>query len=53
MFEIIEYIDGVESGFTTRVMPKVKKPASDFMCDMDGCVNEFFDFVDRMMEKKC
>ena len=53
VFEIVEYIDSVESGFTTRVVPKVKKPASDFMCDMDGCVNKFFDFVDRMMEKKC
>lgn len=53
VFEIVEYIDGVESGFTTRVMPKVKKSASDFMYEMDCCVNEFFDFVDRMVENKC
>lgn len=53
VFEIVEYIDGVESGFTTRVTPKVKKSASDYMHEMDCYVNEFFDFIDGMMEKKC
>lgn len=48
VFEIVEHTDGVESGFTTRVTPKVKKSASDYMREMDYCVNEFFDFVDRM-----
>lgn len=52
-FEIVEYSNGVESGFTTRVTPKVKKSASDFMYEMDCCINEFFDFVDRMVENKC
>lgn len=52
-FEIVEYTDGVESGFTTRVTPKVKKSTSDYMHEMECCVNEFFDFVDRMMENKC
>lgn len=53
VFEIVEYIDGVESGFTTRVTPKVKKSESDCMHEMDCCVSEFFDFIDGMMEKKC
>ena len=53
VFEIVEYIDGVESGFTTRVAPKVKKPESDCMYEMDCCVNEFFDFIDRMVDNKC
>ena len=41
-FEIVEYMNGVESGFTTRIVPKVKEPLSGFMCDMDKCINEFF-----------
>lgn len=61
VFEIVEYIDSIESGFTTRVTPKVRKSASDSMCEsasdsmceMESCVNKFFDFVDRMTEKKC
>lgn len=52
-FEIVEYSNGVESGFTTRLMPKVKEPVNGFMRDMDKCINEFFDFVDRMVEEKC
>lgn len=53
VFEIVEYIDGIESGFTTRVTTKVRKSASDSMCEMDSCVNKFFDFVERMVESKC
>lgn len=45
VFEIVEYIDGAESGFTTRVMPKVKKQPSDFICDTDKRINYFFDFI--------
>lgn len=38
VFEIVEYIDGVESGFSTMVTPKVRKAAIDSMCEMDSCV---------------
>ena len=51
--ETVEYIDGVAIRFTTRMMPKVKKSASGSVCETDCCVNEFSDFVARMMEKKC
>lgn len=35
LFEIIEYMDGKESGFTTRVKPKTSEPLSGIMFDMD------------------
>ena len=35
LFEIIEYMDGKESGFTTRVKPKTSEPLSRIMFDMD------------------
>lgn len=35
LFEIIEYMDGKESGFTTRVKPKTSEPLSGIMIDMD------------------
>ena len=38
VFEIVEYIDGIESGFSTMVTPKVRKAAIDSMCEMDSCV---------------
>ena len=53
VFEIVEYIDGVESGFTTRVMPKVKEPVNGRMRDMDKLVNEFFDYIAIIAEEKC
>lgn len=53
VFEIVEYIDGVESGFTTRLVPKVKEPVNGFMCDMDKCINEFFDGIYIIAEEKC
>lgn len=53
VFEIVEYIDGVESGFTTRLVPKVKEPVDGFMCDMDKCINEFFDSIYIIAGEKC
>ena len=53
LFEIIEYMDGKESGFTTRVKPKTSEPLSEIMCDMDKDVNEFFEYVSTVMGKKC
>lgn len=49
LFEIIEYMDGKESGFTTRVKPKT----SEIMFDMDKAVNEFFEHVSTVTGKKC
>lgn len=53
LFEIIEYMDGKESGFTTRVKPKTSEPLSGIMFDMDKDVNEFFEYVSTVMGKKC
>ena len=53
VFELVEYIDGVESGFATRVMPKVKEPVNRLVCDMDKCINEFFDYIATIAEEKC
>lgn len=53
MFEIVEYIDGIESGFRTRLMPKVKKPLSGCMCDMDARINDFFDYIGIVTEEQC
>lgn len=53
LFEIIEYMDGKESGFTTRIKPKTSEPLSEIMCDMDKDVNEFFEYVSTVMGKKC
>lgn len=53
VFETVEYIDGVESGFTTRVMPKVKEPVNGLMRDMDKRINEFFDCIVTIAEEKC
>lgn len=53
LFEIIEYMDGKESGFTTRVKPKTSEPLSEIMLDMDKDVNEFFEYVSTVMGKKC
>lgn len=53
VFEIVEYIDGVESGFTTGLGHKVKEPVNGFMRDMDKCINEFFDSIYIIAEEKC
>lgn len=53
LFEIIEYMDGKESGFTTRVKPKTSEPLSGIMFDMDKDVNEFFECVSTVTGKKC
>lgn len=53
LFEIIEYMDGKESGFTTRIKPKTSEPLSGIMSDMDRDVNEFFEYVSTVMGKKC
>ena len=53
LFEIIEYMDGKESGFTARVKPKTSEPLSGIMFDMDTDVNEFFEDVSTVTGKKC
>ena len=53
VFEIVEYMDGNESGFTTRVKPKTSEPSSGIMFDMDKDMNEFFEYVSTVMGKKC
>lgn len=53
VFEIVEYMDGNESGFTTRVKPKTSEPLSGIMFDMDRDANEFFEYVSTVMGKKC
>lgn len=53
LFEIIEYMDGKESGFTTRVKPKTSEPLSEIMFDMDKAANEIFEYVSTVMGKKC
>lgn len=53
LFEIIEYMDGEESGFTTRVKPKTSEPLSRIMFDMDKDMNEFFEYGSTVMGKKC
>lgn len=53
LFEIVEYMDGKESGFTNRVKPKTSEPLSGIMFDMDKDVNEFFEYVPTVTGKKC
>lgn len=50
LFEIIEYMDGKESGFTTRVKPKTSEPLSVIMFDMYRDVNEY---VSTVTGEKC
>lgn len=38
VFEIVEYIDGVKSGFSTMVTPKVRKNLFHVRAAMDSCV---------------
>lgn len=53
LFEIIEYMDGKESGFTTRVKPKTSEPLSGIMFDMDKDVSEIFEYVSTVTGEKC
>lgn len=53
LFEIVEYMDGKESGFTNRVKPKTSEPLSGIMFDMDKDVDEFFEYVSTLTGKKC
>lgn len=53
LFEIAEYMDGKESGFTTRVKPKTSEPLSVIMFDMDKDMNELFEYVSTVTGKKC
>lgn len=53
VFEIVEYMDGNESGFTTRVKPKTSEPLSGTMFDMDKAVNEFLEYVSKVTGEKC
>lgn len=53
LFEIVEYMDGKESGFTLVVNPKTSDPLSGIMFDMDKAANEFFEYVSTVTGKKC
>lgn len=53
LFEIVEYMDGKESGFTTRVKPKTSEPLIRIMFDTDRDVNEFFEYVSTVTGEKC
>lgn len=53
LFEIVEYMNGKESGFTLVVNPKTSEPLSGIMFDMDKDVNEFFEYVSTVTGKKC
>lgn len=53
LFEIVEYMDGKESGFTLVVNPKTSEPLSGIMSDMDKDMNEFFEYVSTVTGKKC
>lgn len=53
LFEIVEYMDGKESGFTLVLNPKTSEPLSGIMFDMDKAANEFFEYVSTVTGKKC
>lgn len=53
LFEIVEYMDGEESGFTTRVKPKTSEPLSVIMFDMDKAANKLLEHFSTVMGKKC
>lgn len=53
LFEIVEYMDGKESGFTLVMNPKTSEPLSGIMFDMDKAANEFFEHVSTVTGKKC
>lgn len=53
LFEIVEYMDGKESGFNLVMNPKTSEPLSGIMFDMDKAANEFFEYVSTVTGKKC
>jgi hypothetical protein len=58
VFEIVEYLNGVESGFTTKIRAKkvVPEPTlGDAMQEMVKTVNSFFDELSDVLEglSKC
>lgn len=53
LFEIVEYMDGEESGFTTRVKPKTSEPLSVIMFDIDKAAIELFEYVSTVTGEKC
>ena len=53
LFEIVEYMDGKEGGFTLVVNPKTSEPLSGIMFDMEKGANEFFEYVSTVTGKKC
>lgn len=53
LFEIIEYMNGEESGFTARVKPKTSEPLSETMFDINKDVNEFLEYVSKVTGEKC
>lgn len=58
VFEIVEYLNGVESGFTTKIRAKKAVPEptlDDAMQEMAKTVNSFFDELSDVLEglSKC
>jgi hypothetical protein len=53
LFEIVEYMDGKESGFTIVVNPKTSEPLSGIMFDRVKAVSEFFEHVSTVTGEKC
>lgn len=62
VFEIVEYLNGVESGFTTKIRAKKAVPEptpeptlGDVMQEMEKTVNSFFDELNDVLEglSKC
>lgn len=53
LFEIVEYMDGEESGFTTRVKPKTSEPLSVIVFDMDKAANKLLEHFSTVMGEKC
>lgn len=53
LFEMVEYVDGEESGFTTRVKPKTSEPLSVIMFDMDKAANKLLEHFSTVMGEKC
>lgn len=53
LFEMVEYVDGKETSFTTRVNSKTSKPLSGIMFDMDKAENDFFEYISTVTGEKC
>lgn len=50
VFEIVEYIDGKETGFTTRIKPYYRNGKSVLFAEMDEQVDDFFSILERLRE---